>query len=89
MLLPSALAAVTWSYTDNEADREYIDIMGSEYQLQQSGIGMKRLPGQNWSASLGSRNSQTGYRCFLLLAVPVIMFGRTGITGKPILIMVI
>lgn len=42
----------TWSYTDNPADREYIDLMGANTSCSNPGIGMKRLPGQNWSASL-------------------------------------
>lgn len=42
----------TWSYTDNPADREYIDIMGANTTASNPGEGMKRLPGQNWSASL-------------------------------------
>lgn len=42
----------TWSYTTNQADREYIDIMGANTSCSNPGIGMKRLPGQNWSASL-------------------------------------
>ena len=42
----------TWSYTDAPADREYIDIMGPNETCSNPGIGMKRLPGQNWSASL-------------------------------------
>ena len=42
----------TWDYTDDPADREYIDIMGPNESCDNPGIGMKRLPGQNWSASL-------------------------------------
>lgn len=42
----------TWGYTDNPADREYIDLLGANYSTSNPGIGMKRLPGQNWSASL-------------------------------------
>ncbi|ADV42078.1 RagB/SusD domain protein [Bacteroides helcogenes P 36-108] len=42
----------TWSYTANAADREYIDIMGPNTACTNPGVGMKRLPGQNWSASL-------------------------------------
>lgn len=43
---------LTWSYTENPADREYIDIMGANETCSNPGIGMKRLPNQNWSASL-------------------------------------
>lgn len=42
----------TWGYTDNPQDREYIDIMGANYTCSNPGYGMKRLPAQNWSASL-------------------------------------
>ena len=45
----------TWDYTDDPADREYIDIMGPNESCDNPGIGMKRLPGQNWSASLVRR----------------------------------
>lgn len=45
----------TWSYTSDPADREYIDIMGANESCSNPGIGMKRLPGQNWSASLVRR----------------------------------
>lgn len=42
----------SWGYTGNAADREYIDIMGANASCSNPGIGMKRLPAQNWSASL-------------------------------------
>lgn len=42
----------TWSYTDDPADREYIDLLGANTSCSNPGVGMKRLPGQNWSASL-------------------------------------
>lgn len=42
----------TWSFTGEAADREYIDIMGLNESCSNPGVGMKRLPGQNWSASL-------------------------------------
>ncbi len=42
----------TWSFTDNPADREYIDIMGINSSTSNPGVGMKRLPAQNWGASL-------------------------------------
>jgi starch-binding outer membrane protein, SusD/RagB family len=45
----------TWSYTSDPADREYIDIMGPNKSCSNPGVGMKRLPGQNWSASLVRR----------------------------------
>lgn len=42
----------TWSFTDNPADREYIDLMGLNESCSNPGDGMKRLPAQNWGASL-------------------------------------
>ena len=42
----------TWSFTTNLADREYIDIMGINSSTSNPGVGMKRLPAQNWGASL-------------------------------------
>lgn len=42
----------SWSYTGLPADREYIDIMGVNSSCSNPGVGMKRLPGQNWSASV-------------------------------------
>ena len=41
-----------WGYTSDPVEREYIDIMGANYSRSNPGIGMKRLPVQNWSASL-------------------------------------
>ena len=42
----------SWSFTNNPADREYIDIMGLNTSCSNPGIGMKRLPAQNWGADL-------------------------------------
>lgn len=42
----------SWSYTGSPADKEYIEIMGVNSSCSNPGLGMKRLPGQNWSASL-------------------------------------
>lgn len=42
----------SWSYTANPADREYIDIMKPNESCSNPGSGMKRLPTQNWAASL-------------------------------------
>lgn len=42
----------TWEYTDNPEDREYIDIMGANESCSNPGVGMKRLPAQNWTAQL-------------------------------------
>lgn len=55
----------TWSYTDNAADREYIDIMGANTSCSNPGIGMKRLPGQNWSASLVPEIPRLGTGAFV------------------------
>lgn len=42
----------SWSFTDKAGDREYIDIMGVNSSCSNPGIGMKRLPAQNWGALL-------------------------------------
>ncbi len=55
----------TWSYTTNPADREYIDIMGANTSCSNPGIGMKRLPGQNWSASLVPEIPRLGTGAFV------------------------
>lgn len=49
---PEGNPNATWGYTDNPADREYIDLLGANVTCSNPGEGMKRLPGQNWSASL-------------------------------------
>lgn len=49
---PTAGDYPIWSYTATSADREYIDIMGKNTSCSNPGVGMKRLPAQNWSASL-------------------------------------
>lgn len=50
---PAGNLKATWGYTDNPADREYIDLLGANESCSTTeGVGMKRLPGQNWSASL-------------------------------------
>ena len=55
----------TWSYTDNPADREYIDIMGANESCSNPGVGMKRLPGQNWSAALVTEIPRLGTGAFV------------------------
>lgn len=45
----------SWTFSSNPDDREYIDVMGRNESCSNPGIGMKRLPGQNWSASLVRR----------------------------------
>ncbi|HWJ27045.1 MAG TPA: RagB/SusD family nutrient uptake outer membrane protein, partial [Flavisolibacter sp.] len=52
---PAAGTAPTWSYTANPADREYIDVLKTNSSCSNPGAGMKRLPAQNWSASLVPR----------------------------------
>lgn len=42
----------TWSYSANPLEREYIDILKPNTSCSNPGVGMKRLPGQNWAASL-------------------------------------
>lgn len=42
----------TWSFTSNPSDREYMDILGLNESCSNPGVGMKRLPGQNWGADL-------------------------------------
>ncbi|MEG1723312.1 MAG: RagB/SusD family nutrient uptake outer membrane protein [Bacteroidales bacterium] len=46
----------TWEYTDSPQDRKFIDLMGAnESCVQTGGVGMKRIPAQNWGASLVKR----------------------------------
>ena len=49
---PEGNSKASWGYTNDPADREYIDLMGANVTCSNPGEGMKRLPGQNWSASL-------------------------------------
>lgn len=58
----------TWEFTDNAQDSTYIHLMGANTSCANPGTGMKRLPAQNWSASLVSKspnitgaNSATGF----------------------------
>lgn len=51
---PKAGDYPTWSFTDDPSDREYMDILGLNESCSNPGIGMKRLPAQNWGASLVS-----------------------------------
>lgn len=62
---PSENPKATWGYTDNPADREYIDIMGANYSCSNPGYGMKRLPGQNWSGSLVPQIPNLGTGAFV------------------------
>ena len=55
----------TWSYTGNLADREYIDIMGANTTCSNPGVGMKRLPAQNWSASIVPEIPRLGTGSFI------------------------
>lgn len=49
---PADNPKATWGYTNNPADREYIDLVGVNSSCANPGVGMKRLPAQNWGASL-------------------------------------
>lgn len=49
---PAGNPNATWGYTSNPADREFIDLMGTNVTTSNPGVGMKRLPAQNWGASL-------------------------------------
>lgn len=55
----------TWSYTANPTEREYVDIMGANTSCSNPGIGMKRLPAQNWSASLVPEIPRLGTGAFV------------------------
>lgn len=55
----------TWSFTNDPADREYIDIMGLNTSCSNPGVGMKRLPGQNWSASIVPEIPRLGTGAFV------------------------
>ena len=55
----------TWHFTGNAADREYIDIMGINATCSNPGTGMKRLPDQNWSASLVPQIPRLGTGSFV------------------------
>lgn len=46
----------TWEYTDNAEQRYYIDLMGANTTCSNPGVGMKRLPAQNWAASLVAKS---------------------------------
>ena len=55
----------SWGYTSDPADREYIDLMGANYSCSYPGVGMKRLPAQNWSASLVPQIPNLGTGAFV------------------------
>ncbi len=55
----------SWHYTTNPADREYIDIMKPNETCSNPGVGMKRLPNQNWSASLVPEVPRLGTGAFV------------------------
>lgn len=46
------IAGRSWGYTADDANNEYIKIMGENASCSNPGVGMKRLPAQNWGASL-------------------------------------
>lgn len=41
-----------WAYSSDPKFREYIDLMKPNLSTSNPGVGMKRLPSQNWSASV-------------------------------------
>lgn len=49
---PAENPNASWGYKSDPRYREYIDLMGANYTCSNPGYGMKRLPAQNWSASL-------------------------------------
>lgn len=55
----------TWEYTENPDDREYIDIMGENSECANPGVGMKRLPMQNWSGTLVKESPKFGVNTFV------------------------
>ncbi|WP_370459953.1 RagB/SusD family nutrient uptake outer membrane protein [Bacteroides sp. 519] len=62
---PAGNPNATWGYTDNPAHREYIDLLGANESCSNPGVGMKRLPGQNWSASLVPEIPRLGTGAFV------------------------
>lgn len=71
------LTGNTWKYTDNTADREYLDIMGTTTVISNPGVGHKLLPVLNWSGSIVKQvpniepgapqvfmASRSGYYCY-------------------------
>lgn len=55
----------SWEFTGNSADQEYIDIMGQNTECANPGIGMKRLPMQNWSGTLVEESPKFGVNTFV------------------------
>lgn len=49
---PTGNANASWGYATDPAAREYIDIMNPNVSCSNPGVGMKRLPAQNWSATV-------------------------------------
>lgn len=62
---PAENPNASWGYTSDPADREYIDLMGANYTCSNPGVGMKRLPAQNWSASLVPQIPNLGTGAFV------------------------
>lgn len=62
---PIQNSKATWGYTNNLADREYIDLIGANYSCSNPGVGMKRIPAQNWSASLVPQIPRLGTGAFV------------------------
>lgn len=62
---PAENPNASWGYASDPADREYIDLMGANYTCSNPGVGMKRLPAQNWSASLVPQIPNLGTGAFV------------------------
>lgn len=62
---PAGNPNATWGYDPDPQYREYIDIMGANESCSNPGIGMKRLPSQNWSASLVPEIPRLGTSAFI------------------------
>ncbi len=63
---PELNSNASWGYTGDPADQEYIDIMGENYTCSNPGYGQKRLPAQNWSASLVAEIPRLGTSAFIM-----------------------
>ena len=62
---PTGNPKASWGYTDDPADREYIDLLGENVTCSNPGEGMKRLPAQNWTASLVPEIPRLGTGAFV------------------------
>lgn len=60
--------------------------MGENESCSNPGVGMKRLPGQNWTAKLVPEIPRLGVGAYVMCRSGYYVW-KTGITGKPISIM--